>query len=166
MSDGAHGTRGAIAADHIPPCGEPFQREEHLMLLESLLWQNNTDFSHGEHTKAVWMLRWKDWRWSSRFLTSCLLSRTLLRTLQFIHTSSVGFRSVWTLKYTQPAGWCEATSFIFGVKIRTCLSFKAKWQVRTFCLPSLAGFWGFTLLLLTTQGILIYFNPQSKCSSC
>lgn len=42
------------AADHIPPCGEPFQPEERSLLSELLLWQNNTDFIQGEDTKAVW----------------------------------------------------------------------------------------------------------------
>lgn len=68
------------------------------------------------------------------------------------------------LKYTQPAGWCEVTSFIFGVKIRACHSFKTKWQIRTFCLPSLGAFRYFTLSLLTT-----FWNPdifQSTVKAC
>lgn len=41
------------AADRIPPCGEALQPEEQLLLLESLLWQRMTGFSHGQHSRAV-----------------------------------------------------------------------------------------------------------------
>lgn len=71
-----------------------------------------------------------------------------------------GFHSAWTLKDTQPAGWGEVTSFIFGVKIQTCHCFKAKWRLEHFVCQVWLVF-DFLFFILTIQGVLTSIQSES-----
>lgn len=106
---------------------------------------------------STWRALTASWRWAHR----SSFTRTLSRTLQFIHTSSVGFfaqcERLCTHSQLGDARWPVSPS-VWKCELVAALKLNDK-----FHLPSLAGFWHLIMLDVSACYVYISTEIQSRC---